>query len=84
MNNLPIHETYKGINIYVYEGPDGQGVEFDWYGRLQEAEVEEYEQPTFENKLKAARLAIDLLLAVKEEAGSTGMIIDDSGYLRSE
>jgi len=65
MNNpaFPIYDVYKGIKIYVYEDvedPSIKGVQFDWYGRLIEAETEEWETPTLANKLAAAHAAIDL------------------------
>lgn len=79
MTQLPIYETYRGINIYVYEDVETgkKGVQFDWYGRLQEAQEEEYEKPTLENKLQAARGVIDLLLTIKEKG-----MVDENGMLK--
>jgi hypothetical protein len=78
---LPVYEVYRGIPLFVYEDIEDStsvGVQFDWYGRLQEAQEEEYEQPTLVNKLNAAHGAIDLLLAIKEQG-----MVNEQGYLKS-
>jgi hypothetical protein len=66
MDDIKPYEDYRGIKIYVYEDVEtaARGVQFDWYGRLQEAVEEEYESDTLENKLNAAHGAIDLLLTM--------------------
>lgn len=76
----PIYETYKGINIYVLEDVETteKSVLFDWYGRMQTAQEEEYESPTLKNKLQAARGAIDLCLTLKEQG-----MVDENGCLIS-
>lgn len=77
----PVYETYRGINIYVLEDVETheKSVQFDWYGRPQFAQEEEYEVPTLENKLNGARGAIDLLLALKEQGH-----VDGNGYLKAK
>ncbi len=79
MAQLPIYETYRDINIFVYEDVETgkKGVQFDWYGRMQEVQEEEYETPTLENKLNAARMAIDLCLTLKEQGK-----VNDQGYIK--
>lgn len=76
----PPYEVYKGISLYVWEDMEDKtkfGVQFDWYGRLQEAQEEEYEEPTLVNKLNAARSTIDLLLMLREQGH-----IDNQGDLK--
>lgn len=72
-------EVYRGIKIYVWEDTENPvlGVDFDWYGRLQTAQEEEWENPTLENKLRAARGAIDLLIELERQG-----MVDDQGYLK--
>lgn len=76
----PVYETHRGVNIYVLEDitTGEKSVQFDWYGRPQNASEEEYEAPTLENKLSGARSAIDLLLTLKEKG-----MVDENGYLKS-
>lgn len=78
-NMPPTYETYRGINIYLLEDVDTgkKSIQFDWYGRMQTAMEEEYETPTFENKLQAARSAIDLCLTLKEQGH-----VDENGCLK--
>jgi hypothetical protein len=77
------YAIYKGIELYLYQDDTMQdnqyGGCFNWYGRLQNVEVEEYEQPTLVNIIQAAQDAIDLLLAVKEQG-----LVDDKGMLKSK
>ena len=82
LGNVKPYEEYRGVKIYVYEdmGTGEKGVQFDWYGRLQEAREEEYEKPTLENKLNSARGAIDLLLTMVAK----GMVDETDGTFKKE
>ena len=74
----PVYETYRGIKIYVLEDMETREkfIQFDWYGRVQDALEEEYEAPTLKNKLNGARRVIDLLFTMKEQG-----LIDENGYV---
>jgi hypothetical protein len=75
------YETYREINIYLFQddtmSPNQYGACFDWYGRLQDVEVEDYEQPTLENIINQSHMVIDLLLTMKEKG-----LVNDKGTFK--
>jgi hypothetical protein len=76
------YETYRNVNIYLFKDdtmlPDEYGACFDWYNRLQDVEVEDYERPTLENIIKQAHMVIDLLLAMVDK----GHVDTDTGTFK--
>lgn len=71
MNDYQPFETYEGVPIHLYQDegmPAWQyGAMIEWRGRLIQVQVEDYEQPTQANILKAARLVIDICKKVEQE-----------------
>lgn len=75
---LPPTETYKGVPIFLYQDDDMPrwqwGAMVGWHGRMVPAMVEEWEQPTQANILKAARLMVDIITSpdLQEHIGPDG------------
>ncbi len=69
MAELKPTEVYKGVPIYLFQdtgmAPNEYGAMFEWYGRQQVAQVEDWQQPTRANILAAARQVIDILKDVE-------------------
>lgn len=65
------YEVYKGVPIHLYQDegmPSWQyGAMIEWRGRLVSVTVEDWEQPTKDNILKAARLVVDICKSVESE-----------------
>jgi hypothetical protein len=76
-------ETYKGVPIYLFQDdnmrPGEYGASFLWAGRMQTAQVEDWQRPSRANILQAARKVIGFL----REIESLGMLKPD-GTLKLE
>jgi hypothetical protein len=77
------YEVYREVPIFLYQDegmrPNHYGAMVKRYGRLEPAHVEDWQEPTLDNILVAARGLIDLLLTVQEQ-GHVGK----DGYLKTE
>lgn len=77
------NETYKGIPIHLYQNDTMKknewGASIEWYGRMIDVDVEEWEKPTLENVVSAAHMLIDLMKDV-EASGAVG----PDGYLKKD
>jgi hypothetical protein len=80
---LQLTETYKGVPIYLFQDdnmrPGEYGASFLWRGRMQTAQVEDWQRPSRANILQAAHKAIGFL----REVEGLGMLGPD-GTLKAE